>query len=497
MSKSLVTKSVYVPAPTDGLNLISPPTEFLPTEARQLDNYYIYDWGIRERGASTSYNTADGIAPNHMASYTAFGGTTQKTLVGTGSNLYIYASGSLSLVEANGSTFSFPYKNNIFICWTDASAHSTYVGAYDYITESLTTKAIALGVATYAKFGFAYKNRLYIGLRNTKGKSIRYGGVAAIAGSFTDEFDFSTIFQGGGVLSWGSSWAYNQGVSTEELFVVGNDTGEVLVYSGDYPAAANWQLVGRADIPAPVKNADGNGSVLKSGQDLLVSTVRGVISLQQVFAGRNEDAAYYSISGKLGPVIRSGLAARSINYPFAYFPGGADLWVLNYERGAWSKFPSLTAGTITSVGCAAQSEAYVNSQPSSYLLVGTSDAKVIRIVESDIVASSSLTYTYKTAFFDFGSSNQKNLKLIRTLGRDINSNSFNNTVVSSNSFDDSTAGTAVSKATAVSSQKYVLQELAPGGTGQWLSLNYSKTGSNSAMNEISGTSIFYEEGGVY
>lgn len=516
MSKSLVTKSVYVPAPIDGVNLISPPTEFLPTEARQLDNYYIYDWGIRERADSTNYATPDNNLVESIVGYTT-SGDAQKFLVATSSNVYkLSTSGTYSAaLDANMTNISHAveFRGNIFITSYNTGGGATNLTARFEPLSETWTEAVFTASVTGFSYAFPFKNRLYfIGNMTTatESTSIYYYGVSAIAGATPDTFDFSSILNSGTRLVWGSRWCYNQGIDNQELFVVCSDTGEVLVYSGDYPAASNWGLVGRAKIPAPLYNGK-HGHVRISGQDILVSTTRGVISLQQVFAGRNEDAVYYSVSRKVGPLYSAGEIGASGAYPFYYFPGGHHLYVLNYERGAWSRFPNLVGTTddayVSAIGTTKtkrSSQLGLGTEPvDSYVAFGQSRGVFapqcgVRILkENAATGSSSLTYTYKTAFFDFGSSNQKNLKLIRTLGRDIASNSFNNTVVSSNSFDDSTAGTAVSKTTTVTDQKYVLQELAPGGTGQWLSLNYSKTGSNSAMNEISGTSIFYEEGGIY
>lgn len=516
MSKSLVTKSVYVPAPIDGLNLISPPTEFLPTEARQLDNYYIYDWGIRERADCTSYDVTDDSLVMSIIGYTTTGNA-QKFLVTTTANCYkLTTAGSYSAALGTNIqtlTHATEFRGYIFITSQDSNGGAfSLVSRFDPTTETWTDAVFTASVTGFFS-AFPYKNRLYFigkGTAATERTSVYYYGVGAISGSNPDTFDFSSLLNSGTRLVWGTRWCYNQGISNDELFVVCSETGEVLVYAGDYPAAANWQLVGKAQIPTPLYNGY-HGHVLLSGQDILVSTTRGVISLRQVFAGVSSSDSYYSVSKKVGPLFTAGDTASSTCYPFSYFPSSRSLYVLNYERGAWSRFPDIvgvsSSSYITAIGTTknVRSSGFGvgTSGANSYVAIGFAkpgsipQAGIGILQENATAGSSSLTYTYRTAFFDFGSSNQKNLKLIRTLGRDIASNSFNNTVVSSNSFDDSTAGTAVSKATAVSSQKYVLQELAPGGTGQWLSLNYSKTGSNSAMNEISGTSIFYEEGGVY
>ena len=69
MSKPRTLESKTIPFPSDGLNLIASPDQFLPTEARILDNYFIFDWGIRERSSITTVNTPDGLNIISMIQY--------------------------------------------------------------------------------------------------------------------------------------------------------------------------------------------------------------------------------------------------------------------------------------------------------------------------------------------------------------------------------------------------------------------------------------------
>ena len=69
MSKPRTLESKTIPFPSDGLNLIAAPDQFLPTEARILDNYFIFDWGIRERSKIYTVNTPDGNNIISMVQY--------------------------------------------------------------------------------------------------------------------------------------------------------------------------------------------------------------------------------------------------------------------------------------------------------------------------------------------------------------------------------------------------------------------------------------------
>ena len=87
-----LTTSQFVPAPLDGLNLISSPDNYKITQARQLDNYYVYDWGIRERAVATQLSALpDGGFPIQMYSFTSAALSKQYTLISTSNtNIYLY-----------------------------------------------------------------------------------------------------------------------------------------------------------------------------------------------------------------------------------------------------------------------------------------------------------------------------------------------------------------------------------------------------------------------
>lgn len=509
MSKPVTVKSRFIRPPVDGLNLISDPIDFKETEARQLDNYYIYDWGIRERGPATLVALPDAGYPVTMYSFTSVG--YQGTLIeSSGGHTYRYTGGAFTLIDTDYPAIGMVgYNKSIQICRIDVNNHAhDHTDAY-----SLTGDTVGAGVTGVTYFdGCSYKDRLY--LRGTSGgtlTAVTYFPVGAIAGAADNAFEFGTLFQRGNLITFIASWTFNQGLQNEQLFVVGNDAGEVLIYSGDWPAASNWQLVSRLEIPVPFTRAvfaplAGYVAthVINLGQDILINTSRGLISLAQAMAGKTGDPAYTSISRKIGPNLSSGDGAKSGIVPFAYFPGDSNqsIYVLNYERGAWSRFPNLCSGGtyITSVSCSTEprSASSATTNPvSSYVLIGLSSGGFLRINESDTIADTTATYTYKSQFFDFGSDTVKRITDMRVLGRDMAGSSIANTVKVSADYDDSTIGTGSSATTTVTDTTYRLQKLAPASPiGETLSVTFTKTGSGTACNELSGMKIWYESGGI-
>jgi hypothetical protein len=493
-------KSQFFPHPIDGLNLVSPPTDGKPTEALKLDNYYIYDWGIRERGTLTHVDMpTGGDYARVMSSFASSTYPTGAWLIAGAANVYKYDGTTfteITTVDAvNTVSGMFNFNKVIFMC----DSFTNEIHSYTLSTDAYADTSFTGGPANPIH-GFAFKNRCYIlGNRNS---NIYYGNVAAVSGALNGPYDVGQFFQLGNGLTWGCSWPYNQGVTNDELMVLGNDAGEVFIYSGNSPAEANWQLVARARIPSPYGRLSQTAGIqvpfIKLGQDILISTVRGVISLQKIFAGRKDDSDsdYYSVSNNLGYVINQASPDRSSVYPFAYFGGGTkDMYVLNYERGAWSKFPNVATTAIKSICVSAPAidgaGSMGGSPGNSYVLIGDSNGGFWKLNEGATVADSAVQYNWQTVYSDFGSPNIKTSLRQKVIARDMASTSVQNGIGIFSDFDNVNFSVVDNQTTPVSSTDYEIQELRPAHSGsRWISYGWSKNGSASAMNEMAG---FYGE----
>ena len=324
-----------------------------------------------------------------------------------------------------------------------------------------------------------------------------YGGIDAFAGTFTS-FDLGTVFETSGNLFCVFSWTFNQGLANEEVFCAINTRGELLIYSGDYPGSANWSLIHRSRLPVFSSVADSRQPFVKTATDVYFVTQRGLVALSSVVTGALQAAPYYTLSRQIKDVVKLPIGpALDSDNPFL-FAGStesallSDIYALNYERGAWSKitFGSIAIDFISSM-----------SMFSGYLFIGTGlYPKVYSInLQSTGYASSALTYTWKTPFFDFGKDQQKHSKFIRVLGTDRGSAlSFKNTASISVEFADPTTPVTTTQTTAISAAGVnKVQELAPPGTGTRLSYCFSRTGVANEKNEIQGLVAVWEYGGSY
>lgn len=494
--------SQFISPPTGGLNLISDPNNFEPNEARILDNYFIYDWGIRERGPFTAVTFADSGRVFNMFSFCSI--SKRGTFVSTHTpNIYRYeASGTQTLMLAgSGFNEAFAQNRHLFFPLYGSTACARY--NLDTDTWANTSFTLPGGILFYG--GCAFKNRAYFwtGLTGT----IYYGGVDAITGLCT-AFDFSPVFQRSTRVVCATAWSYNQGQTNDELFVVVGETGEILIYSGSYPADPNWQLVTRVEAPVPLASyIQGNqpsSHLVKTGQKILLNTARGVIDLGDVVSGKDASSSYFAVSRKLGTILCDSPGDKSNIAPFAYFAGGTegaygrDVYILNYERGSWSKFPTIGTGTNTvrCISCSAQGVTFGGSNSDSYVLFGMDGGGLLRLNESATAADSTATYKWATPYFNY--QNQSAVKKAisaRLLGRDLASTSFSHGLTMRADFDDANILGGDTKSKTVTTTDYTVKEFTPTANARWLSYVWSKTGSGSQLNEVGGMDTILEQGG--
>lgn len=501
MSKPQTVQALFIPPPIDGLNRIAAPTQFTPQEARQLDNFYVYDWGIRQCGTApqfVTYGTAvcgvlfpftklvTGVLEKRMLASTFEGGTTAKVYhyrsVTDTSPANVTNTATITGVLTNACLF----MNNIFL---SNGVDDTCVYS---IASALCTTTTFTGPLLKSNYMWTYKGRLY-GVYTLDSTIYGYSDLAAITGA-SNSVDLQSIFYQAGNLSWGASWSYNQGLGNEELCVFGTDSGEVLIYSGDYPAATNWTLIARTVIPPP----QGINPVLKIGNELLICTVRGIIPLSQVFGSATSSDTYFLVSRKLGERVAATYSQMCISTsgPFIYLVGGAStdsngeqIYVLNYERGAWSRLILDTAGTYGAFRAICHYD--------GYLFIATAAGKMLKLSDYNTTGTVSSASKWRTPFMDFGTNLQKRANMIRTQARNL-SNANGVALVASASADlaDPASPPTDSRTATAAQNVFATAELAPPAIGRRLSYTHD-IASFTGFAEIQGFEVFYEEGGAY
>ena len=130
--------------------------------------------------------------------------------------------------------------------------------------------------AIYSDVLLSYKGRLYIFPRSSSVDTY-YSTIGGLTGACT-AWATGSLLPREKTVWWAGVLAAPSGQTNETYLVFGNQVGDVLVYAGDYPGAANWEQVAKATISyIPYQNA-----CLQYNNDLLVVTTTGVVSIRKL-----------------------------------------------------------------------------------------------------------------------------------------------------------------------------------------------------------------------
>ena len=138
----------------------------------------------------------------------------------------------------------------------------------------------------------SYRGRVYLFYENY----VYYSALAGVTGACS-RFDTSHIFEGNGDILWAEELTSPRNLDSETLLAFGNQDGEVLVYGGDNPDAANWSIVAKFKIGRPLYwNA-----CLGYRNDILVLTEDGIVSIRALMQGSADAFDEYAITGAITP----------------------------------------------------------------------------------------------------------------------------------------------------------------------------------------------------
>lgn len=287
--------SLQLPPPYRGVNDKLPIIAVQSPQCEELLNWNIFEGGIKLRSGD-GFGFQSGlisIDPFRMDSLIAYGTTRLYAIYSyntlglaavfnfeTGTEEYTYALGAFindyfATLYFNNYLFIFPY--------TSANAGFQYSGAA-WAVLGYT------GTGTFKPFGGnIFKNRSYLIQKDEA--AYWYSAINAIAGALT-KVDLSTIVSEKTFLAAIGSFTLSDQQTTDvyQVFIMAN--GEVLFYSGSYPNASDWQIIGRTKISQPLNY---NATIIYQG-DTLVLTDAGIVSLRDLFLKGAQQAQSFSVS---------------------------------------------------------------------------------------------------------------------------------------------------------------------------------------------------------
>lgn len=232
---------------------------------------------------------------------------------------------SVETTDEAASSECYSVKFNKRLCFiTDASTGLNWDLANRYYNGSAWTDwgFTEGGSNIGGKIVVQYKGRVYI-FADTK---VYYSSLAGVTGA-TTEIDFAENFEEAGEIRWANVITSPSGRNEETMLCFGNSAGEVLVYTGDYEAAANWELVGQFKIAPPLfRNA-----CLRYKNDVWVCTTVGVVSIRKLYTSGSEAPEDYTVSAKIDPYWKDLIGNTGIlnnRCSIAYWPEKNQVYIL-------------------------------------------------------------------------------------------------------------------------------------------------------------------------
>lgn len=141
-------------------------------------------------------------------------------------------------------------------------------------------------------FGVTFKGHLWV-FEHKSQVGWYHPTINGVAGALTSQ-DFSPYTQENGIIMCAFGFTLSSGLQSQNLFAVVFDSGEVLVYSGDYPAGT-WAQIGSGQIGAPL----GYQSIIKANGDVYVLTRNGVTSMRSLFTLGSDGLEQATISTEI------------------------------------------------------------------------------------------------------------------------------------------------------------------------------------------------------
>lgn len=375
--QAVKTKTVLVPS--RGLIANENLGATLPGGASIMENWFPTAVGARLRGGVDLHFVAGDGTDTVIRLFSYVNGSNKSLFASTADAIYDATTtlDPFAFADENGDTWVDENGDEIGVSGASAAVSSltggdwvtcqfttsggTFLsmvnGADDYYTydgSAFSDSAFTLtGVAgADLNYVWAYKSRLFFVEKDSL--NAWYLAVDSVGGTAT-EFPLGGVFQLGGSLLFGASWALNDGGGLSDNCVFVTTEGEVAVYAGEDPAS--WALVGKYQIGRPL----GKHAFVRSGGDLLIATEIGIIPLSQATDKTIENLAPAAMTYPIEEEWNRAVRRRSTaDWFMELYPARQMLvvgisplsgvqntmFVANVRTKAWCVYPDISSYTL-------------------------------------------------------------------------------------------------------------------------------------------------------
>jgi len=412
MKSSRVSRGQSLIAPTKGWYIYDNLAKMPPGTAYLLENMFPAPDYVRVRGGSQEYASGMGSSTTIASLLTYNAGSTEKMFAcGGGSFWDVSTGGAVGAADVTGLSNNYweavnfqTTGGNYLWALNGADAGKIYDGS-SWADISITNVSNAV-----IKAPWVYKNRIYCLEKDTT--NAWYLPVDSIAGAAT-KFALGGVFPRGGSLAAIGAWSVDSTSGYDDHIVFLSTQGEAAVYSGGYPGATDWGLVGLYRIGKPI---GAPRCIQKFGGDLGIMTELGIVPISKCVLIDEAAIANVSVTKPIAPEWRrivqdrrtlDGWQMTSIPFSQMFVVNIPKLteaepvqFVANMISGAWCRFSGWDAACFANF----QSEMYW----------GTKDGRVMKGDTTGIDGTTPYTATMFMSFSDLGTpARRKVMRLAR------------------------------------------------------------------------------------
>jgi hypothetical protein len=354
--KREVSRGSSIPAPVGGWDAVNALADMPEDRAVVLENWFPSTTDVRvRRGHQVQCGGMGSGVVDSLMVYNGLTSATSKMFAATNGSIYDVSSSGDAVITDRTSLANVRWQ---YVNFTTSGGKFLWAcnGADDPIhwNGSAWAEPAITGVTASDIINVnGHKNRLWFVLKDST--KAAYLATGAVAGAATT-FELGGLFTQGGHLVAMATWTRDGGSGTDDLAVFISSRGQVAVYAGTDPAAAEtWELIGVYDVGPPI----GYRCSTKVGGDLALLNIDGVLPLSKSLNLDRATQATVAITANINNAMNE--AARSYKSNFGweltpYAKGTMALlnvpiqegqtqhqYVMNTITGAWCKFTGMNA----------------------------------------------------------------------------------------------------------------------------------------------------------